>query len=382
MAANAWRTGVLVGVGWVLRIWAFSIRLFIIAWIGALFLGLTEPSSTEESRRSPGASPGLIEQFQVSGQVWSLAFSADNTHLAAATLTGEVIVKDLSAGHMLRLCDGPTPSVLTVAFSPRESILAFTGAHPALRLWDAHSAAPLAEFDAGVETARSLAFSPDGTMLAIGAWLGPDWQWTVSVWDFKSRSRLALLDVDRAVIKGLAFSADGARLAVGDTGGTVTLWDVCTWRKIATLQAHRPSHGGVVALASSPHDALIATAGAFESTVRLWHAATGRSLGALTTSSSVYALCFSPGRPLLVTAQENGDLGVWDPVAGQQLGVLQSGGGRLPALALSSDGRLLATSGADGTVRLWDFERVLVRLSVSQALATRNGGEVIDQGAY
>jgi WD40 repeat protein len=352
-------------LGWVIHLLGLSLRVFVIAGLGVAFLGVTEQSSSEDSTPSAAISSGLIEQFKLSGQVWSLAFSADNRQLAAATITGEVIVKDLSARRTLRLYDGPMSSVLALAFSPRGNVLAFTSAKPAVRLWNAESRAGVVGFETDVKAARSIAFSPDGAMLAIGEWIAPNRRWVVSVWDLKSRRRIACLEGDRVSIKGLTFSPDGKRLAVGDNGGSVTLWDVNGWSKSAAFQAHGRARGGVVSLAFAPDDSALATAGNFESTVRLWQAATGRPTCALTAKSVVHTLCFSPDGALLLTAHDDGNLGVWDHVKKRQLGAVKNGGGRLHSLALSGDGRLLATGSADGTVRLWDFEHILSHLSDS-----------------
>jgi WD40 repeat protein len=348
-------------LGWTIHLLGCSLRLFAIAGLGAAILGVIEQSSSEDTPRSAETSSGLIEQFQLSGQVWSLAFSGDNRHLAAAAITGEVFVKDLAGGHTLRVHDGPASSVLALAFAPRGSVLTFTSAKPALRLWDADSRTAVAGFATDINAARSLAFSPDGAILAIGEWIGLQKRWAVSVWDWKSRRHIALLDVDRVSIKGLAFSPDGTRLAIGDNEGIVTLWNVRGWRKLASFRAHRPAQGGVASLAFAPNDAVLATAGLFESTVRLWDPVTGKPLGAVTATGDVNALAFSPDGALLVTAQADGNLGVWDHASARQVGVAPTGK-RLHSLAFSSDGRLLATGSVDGTVRLWGFEQFLGHL--------------------
>ncbi len=263
-------------LGWAIPLVACSLRLFAIVGLGAAVLGVIEQSSSEDSTRSALESSGLIEQFQLSGQVWSLAFSANNRHLAAATITGEVILKDLG-------CGAHAPPVRWAdVFGSRTGLLASgkragVYKHEAgLRLWDTKACAEVAGFEKDIAAARSLAFSPDGAMLAIGEWIGPKRRWAVSVWDWESRRRIACLEGDRVSIKGLAFSPDSKRLAVGDNGGIVTLWDVNGWIKRATFQAHGPARGGVASIAFSPDGSAVATAGSFESTVRLWHAATGR----------------------------------------------------------------------------------------------------------
>jgi WD40 repeat protein len=93
--------------------------------------------------------------------------------------------------------------------------------------------------------------------------------------------------------------------------------------------------------------------------VQIWDAASGELRVSLTTSAHVNALNFSCDGTLLVTAQADGNVGVWDHATGRQLGTIATGSGTLYSIAFSGDGRLLATGSNDGVMRLWDFPRVL-----------------------
>lgn len=74
----------------------------------------------------------------------------------------------------------------------------------------------------------ALAFSPDGSRLAVGDSTG-----RVALWDGEARHRLGTLtgvsdsasEGDRPSVISLAFTPDGHTLAVGHKGGTVQLWD-------------------------------------------------------------------------------------------------------------------------------------------------------------
>ncbi|MFJ7270291.1 DNA-binding protein [Streptomyces sp. NPDC099050] len=109
----------------------------------------------------------------------------------------------------------------------------------------------------------------------------------------------------------LAYSPDGSRLAVGDTTGAVTLWDGRAERRLATLPAGSDAVGSdsvkaVTALAFSPDGRTLAVAAA-SGTLRLWDADSGRPLGSPlpTPGDGIVAIAFSPDGHTLHSAGEH-----------------------------------------------------------------------------
>jgi dipeptidyl aminopeptidase/acylaminoacyl peptidase len=135
------------------------------------------------------------------------------------------------------------------------------------------------------------------------------------------------MDEDRGVAS-VAFSPDGRVLAAGALDGTTRLVEVETGREIIRLRGHERS---VAAVAFTPDGRVLATAeGLPESvywkeqrgpqTIRFWDLATGRELARLAGHhSNVNALAFHPDGRRLVTGLSNGNVLTWEHPAAARL---------------------------------------------------------------
>ena len=83
---------------------------------------------------------------------------------------------------------------------------------------------------------------------------------TVKLWDVETNTNIATLEGHEGRVSSVAFSPDGTLLASGSEDDTVKLWDVETNTNIATLEGHK---GKVTSVAFSPDGTLLASGGAF-----------------------------------------------------------------------------------------------------------------------
>ena len=100
-------------------------------------------------------------------------------------------------------------------------------------LWDVTSGTNIATLEAD-RSIQSVAFSSDGTLLAVGSRYGD-----VQLWDVASGTNIATLEVSGwYTYYSVAFSSDGTLLAAGSDDGTILLWNVATQEHVSTLVGH------------------------------------------------------------------------------------------------------------------------------------------------
>jgi WD40 repeat protein len=341
------------GSGFAWRRWQLGVVAVSVIICAAVVDG--DPESVADARTGPS---GTIALDGEEAPIWSLAFAASD-RLASCTITGDVSLKDLATGHIVRSRGAPGRLSLSLAFSRDARTMAIGMNEPAVRLLDSETWVELEPLPADVGKVRSVAFSPDGRLLAVGSTISKGQRPVVTLWEWPARLRHADLVGARGSINAMAFSADGSRLVVGDSAGEVILWDIGG----GTERSRRPAHeAGVSSLDFSPDGALFATASYCDGAIRLWDAESGDPRGSLPKlSTGVAGLDFSPDGTLLAMARGDGAASVADVATGQEVGSVQVTAGSLQAVAFSGDGRLLATGGSDGSVRLWDVTEVLHR---------------------
>jgi WD40 repeat protein len=255
-----------------------------------------------------------------------------------------------------------------VAFSPDGSILYTTFAtraprtpHPYGRLqaWDTTTAGL---FQLGHEVFlvegltnghTALAVSPEGDWLAVGSFGGP--VALVNLFDAKTGTELAVLRGDDAYYDGIAIHPDGAQVAAAGNAATARVWDPATGEELYALPVCSNTTLSP-AITFSP-DGQMMVAVCFDGTVVGWEAATGLERFRLTETSN-YGVAISPDGRYMATTGGDAIVRLWELNTddGTPQEIRQMTGHTVLALSpvFSPDGTQLATASFDQTVRVWD----------------------------
>jgi WD40 repeat protein len=315
--------------------------------------------------------------------VATVVFAPDGKTLVTGTRQGEVKLWDVDAlkerrtlsqaGNVGRLAFLPDGGTLArpwfesfgkdgKALTGRYKVDDVKGYRGGIKLWDAATGK-----ERGVLQRQSprgvldIALSPDGKMLAAEEiWREKDAKDAkdgVSLWDVTTGKVIRDLE-SRA--GALAFTPDSTILAVNTQGGA-QLFDVASGQKRSKLGDGKTY---LYAIAFAPDGKTLAGCD-FQGTIYLWDVDSGKEKARWQHGDSQMAGClaFAPdGKTLAVgvgprnsRAVEPGEIVLWDPATKQKRLTLRGHIGSIWALVFNADGTLLASAGADKTVKLWDI---------------------------
>lgn len=277
----------------------------------------------------------------------ALAFTPDGKTLAA-TARKAIVFFDVAGGREVKRIDGHVYGI-TLAYSPDGKLLASGGVDEghdvySLRIWDAAEGKELRKCELPKnEPPTYLAFDPKNTG-KLAAVVAEDDMHVFDATTGKEVTRVKHYWPSRVL-----YTPDGKALVSAGAGPVIRHWDAATGEE---LYRDREAHqSGVAALAVSPDGKRIASGG---DGLRLWDVATGKAGLNIEVKGGVVSLAFAPDGKTLATGGRDRVVHIWDADTGKPAGELKGHKHNIVGVAFSPDGKLLAAGDGQATVLIWD----------------------------
>jgi RNA polymerase sigma factor (sigma-70 family) len=314
--------------------------------------GLTENLLRDKSLadRDISISPHLFLQHY--SAVNTVAFSPDGQIVATGASDGAVRLWRVSDGTLLHTLEGHTRPVSGLAFFRDGTLLISSARDNAVGIWQVSDGALLSWLKEDGRGILSLALSPDDSMVALGS------SETVRVWEVDTEV-FTLVDSQEYpgnYVSSLAFSPDGAVLAIALSNDTVWLRRIPGGKPLLRLGGHT---GKMLSLAFSSDGRYLATGGD-DNILNLWQLdekpkgkLEAQHVLTLQHQDWVKSLAFFPDGTMLASGTLDGEVRLWSIPDGALLKTLHTPWYGVMSVAFSRDGRTLASVTAGGDLRLW-----------------------------
>lgn len=270
---------------------------------------------------------------EAAGVLARARYSPDGRRIAMEGPNGTVDVLDAGSGRLLATLAGHSERLGSLRWSS-DGTRILTGSEDATaRLWDASTGRLLQTFGHDV-TVRDAALSPDGTRVLTGDFTGE-----VAIWDAATGERLFDLAGHAARVNKVRFDPSGRLALTASFDGTARVWDVSTGQDVAVFAGTTQA---VITAEFTPDGKHVVTAG---DDARLWEIPQGATSMLRAHGAAVWDVAFSPDGETLVTGGlMDGTARLWDLRTRRQIASLDHDPAAMVSADISSDGRFVLTS--------------------------------------
>ena len=253
--------------------------------------------------------------------------------------------KVIGAGLILRKSfDGHPQGVVSIAWSPNGDMLACGSGNGSIALWDVKKGSivkPLLWYPGPIWT---VAWSPSGDKLAAGSNKS-----TIKIWKMEDIQQASQVNGHASAVLSLAWSPDGSTLVSGSDDKTIGFT-----KENNFVRAQGRHTGKVTSLAWSPNGEILAS-GSEDQTIRFVNLNSGTFESMLKGhTGTISCMAWAPDSTMLASGSKDKTIGIWNAKQGRLINQLEGHYGDVQGIAWSFDGRIIISNSLDGTLRFWN----------------------------
>jgi len=278
---------------------------------------------------------------------WLRGCTADPAGAWIATFSNDQTIRvwRVSDGAQLLALAGHSAGVRGCAVSADGDRLVSVSNDRSVRVWDTSSGALLATLTGHMEPVCGCALADDDQWI-----ISCSEDATVKVWDLNRQRVRETLKGHVDWVDGCATFPDGIHVATASADGTVRTWSIVDGRQTAVFSGHA---GGVRTCAVSPDGRLIASGGS-DNTVRLWDVRNSSFRKTLMGHTGPVNWCaFAPNGKWMLSASSDGTVRTWSISSASSISIFHSHAGAVRGAVIAHDGSWIASAGRDdGTLQI------------------------------
>ncbi|MFN0084201.1 MAG: pentapeptide repeat-containing protein [Blastocatellia bacterium] len=296
-----------------------------------------------------------VVQQQFSSRYHSIAFGSGGEWYASGNQDGLIAIHRIRDDRLLFLLPGHRKLVYSLHFSPSEALLVSGGLDRVVRLWSVSDGRMLQEIEEHEDRVLAVRFSPDGRLVAsaggdkvIRLWLVEEGRALRSFGGFEGHKKS---------VNAIDFSPDGKRLASAGSDGSVRVWEVESGQPLNVIHVGDEANGQrpfeINAVRFSSDGAWLASTDD-ENRIRLIGIADGAIREVFKGhTDEVRSLCFSPDGRSLISGGKDRSPRIWSISNGELQYTLEQHADYIDSVHLADDGGMVMTGSTDRKVRAW-----------------------------
>ena len=324
----------------------YALIAFLVAGLMGFYIFLRMDPSNQRFAQPPETLT-LIAEFNHGALIEDVAFSPVNPSLIAGAdadntiklwnLNNTAVPQAILSGHI--------GTVKSIAFSPNGELLASAGLDGRVILWDVHSATKINALEV---SALTVAISPDGHYLVTASR-------HLQLWDIRNPKEVTEVETiphdESVLLWTVDFSPDGKWLAYGDENGGLKVWDIQHQKLVRSLKADSDK---ILSVQFSADSRFLASTGIYRHT--LWNLPEWKPHGGIIGEGIGSDFAFSSDSKMYATPDINGVV-LRSAASGARIVSLKGTTATTWSVAFSPDGSMLASGGKDERLHLWNVSK-------------------------